>query len=93
MPSTSRAAITGAIAIAKLREAVAAFESKTDAEVKARAHYNLGVALQYSTFYDDGIKEIEVAMGIKADEAYRTQIANIQVFKADDVKLQAQSGQ
>lgn len=96
---TSKAGVAAAkagnwdIAIAKFREAVNAAEANPEPSVKARAHYNLGVALGYSGFYDEGVKEIEKAMTLEPDEVYQKEIAAIRSFKKDDERLRAQSAQ
>lgn len=79
-------------AIENFKTALKAAKTSTDLEVKARAHYNLGVALGYSGSYGDGIAEIEKARALHSDDRFAEEIQNIKQFQADDSKLKAQAG-
>lgn len=80
-------------AIAQFKTALSVAEASPIPEVKAKAHYNLGVALGYSGSYDEGISEIENAVSIHPDEEFQPEIAKIRSFKADEAKLKAQEAQ
>lgn len=77
-------------AIQMFKDALETTASSPDLEVRARSHYNLGVALGYSGSYDEGLAEIQQAMSLKPDPEYQLQANEIRGFKADDAKLKAQ---
>lgn len=59
-------------------------------ELRARARYDLGVALGYSGSYDEGIREIEKAMQITIEPEYSYEIQKIKIFKQDAERLRQQ---
>ncbi len=60
-------------------------------KIRARAHYNLGIALGYSgQDYDEAIKEIENAIKIKPEDEFYKAIKKIKGFKRDAERLKDQ---
>ncbi len=59
-------------------------------EVKAKAHYNLGIGLGYSGRYNDGIGQLETAYGLDPDEKIQAQVQKIKKFKEDAARLAEQ---
>jgi hypothetical protein len=59
-------------------------------QLKARARYDLGVALGYSGSYDEGIRELERAVQIQSEETFIREIRRIRVFQSDAEKLRQQ---
>jgi tetratricopeptide (TPR) repeat protein len=60
------------------------------AQLRARAHYDLGIALGYSGRYEEGIREIEKAINIEAEEVYFKEIQKIKSFHNDSERLRKQ---
>jgi curli biogenesis system outer membrane secretion channel CsgG len=58
--------------------------------LKARARYDLGVALGYSGSYDDGIGELEKAVRIQPEDTYVREIRRIKMFRSDAETLREQ---
>jgi hypothetical protein len=55
---------------------------------RARAHYDLGVALGYSgTSYDQAVSEIQKAVDIMAEDVFYEEIGKIRTFKAEAAKM------
>jgi hypothetical protein len=54
---------------------------------RARAHYDLGVALGYSGMsYDEAVAEIQKAAAIEPEDVFYEEIGRIRTFKAEAVK-------
>lgn len=62
-------------------------------ELRARARYDLGVALGYSGSYEEGIREIEKAMRINNEPEYSYEIQKIKIFKQDAERLRRRGGE
>jgi curli biogenesis system outer membrane secretion channel CsgG len=59
-------------------------------QLKARARYDLGVALGYSGSYDEGIREMEKAVQIQPEDTYVREIRRIKMFRSDAERLRQQ---
>ena len=79
-------------AIRQFREACVRAESggQIPPRTKARAHYDLGVALGYSGRYDAGIREIEKANRIAPEDPFYAEIRKIEMFRQDAERLRMQ---
>ena len=79
-------------AIRQFREACARAESGATIRprTKARAHYDLGVALGYSGRYDEGIREIEKANRIAPEDPFYAEIRKIESFRQDAERIRMQ---
>lgn len=76
-------------AIRQFRSACARAESGGEIapRTKARAYYDLGVALGYSGRYDEGIREIEKANRIAPEDPFYAEIRKIERFRQDTERM------
>ncbi|HEY2774539.1 MAG TPA: hypothetical protein VGK20_10890 [Candidatus Binatia bacterium] len=80
-------------AIQVFRDAATQVDSSPDAkaELKARCHYNYGIALGYSgTDFTGADRELATAISIKPTDVYYKERTKIQGFKHDDDALKKQ---
>jgi hypothetical protein len=59
-------------------------------ELKARAHYNLGVSLGYSGRYNEGIMELNRAVSIFPETVFYNEISKINTFKEEEEIIRTQ---
>jgi tetratricopeptide (TPR) repeat protein len=81
-----------ASAIGQFRAACGKADADPDIkpQLKARARYDLGVALGYSGSYDEGIRELEKAVQIEPEDAFVREIRRIKTFRSDAERLRQQ---
>jgi hypothetical protein len=79
-------------AIRQFRGACARAESggEIHPRTKARAYYDLGVALGYSGRYEEGIREIEKANRIAPEDPFYAEIRKIERFRQDAERMRMQ---
>ena len=79
-------------AIEKFQSAVnkAERDPSVSADLRAKAHYNLGIAFGYSGKYNKGLKQIEKAINIKPQDVFFKQKTKIKQFIEDEKKLKQQ---
>ncbi|BCS95142.1 hypothetical protein DSLASN_07740 [Desulfoluna limicola] len=79
-------------AIEMFESAVAEAERNPDIEQKlrARAHYNLGVAYGYSGQYNKGIEELKEACKLNPEDVFFDELKKIKQFQVDEERLKEQ---
>ncbi|MBI2059358.1 MAG: hypothetical protein HYT87_06250 [Nitrospirae bacterium] len=79
-------------AIEQFRTAVGKADNdpKIKNSLRAKAHYDLGVALGYSGQYDEGLKELKKANDLEASGTFDKEIGRIKQYKKDAEKLKQQ---
>ncbi len=79
-------------AIEMFASAVAEAERNPDIDLKirARAHYNLGVAYGYSGQYSKGIGQLTQACRLNPEDVFFVELKKIKEFQLDDERLKAQ---
>lgn len=61
-----------------------------DQELRARAHYNLGVAYGYSGQYDKAVETLKQACKLNPEDVFFVELKKIKQFKLDAERLRAQ---
>ncbi|WP_300671568.1 CsgG/HfaB family protein [Desulfoluna sp.] len=79
-------------AIEMFESATAEAERNPDIEqkIRARAHYNLGVAYGYSGQYSKGIEELRQACKLNPEDIFFTELKKIKEFRQDEKRLREQ---
>lgn len=82
-------------AIRQFRSAVDFVGSKAglDAEVVAKAHWDLGLAYEYTSRFDEAIAETKKAYEMTMNTEFLAEIDNIKRLRADQAKLEEQIGE
>ena len=62
-------------------------------KVRARCHYNLGVAYGYSGQYDEADAELKRATALNSEDVFLQEASRIRGFKIDDERLRQQGAQ
>lgn len=80
-------------AIAKFQEAIDFLRSKpdVDAETVAKAHWNLGLAYEYTFQFDKASEEVKRAFEMTQDAAMLRELDNIKRLRAEQEKLREQT--
>lgn len=98
LPPTSQGVVAAkrgdwTMAVTSFQQAVALANDNKDMDdqTRARAIYNLGVALGYGGDYAHGIAEINRAYEVYAEETFLNEVTSLKQFMADDAKLKKQA--